>query len=258
MRKAVFLVILMTNFLYASSSSAHYDVGFSLLGTIAKASMTKVQEGDSYVITMEVNTVGAVAGLTKDREDLYISQGSVIGSEFVPDVLVVKRKSNTKEKYTVYRFNHIEKVVYKDKIETKKVRSQSLDILSLRIIYSEKEEFSFSSSKNDYYARNDIVSLLFNSHYYIDSMDRGEQKKFSAVGIKTDKGELLLSMPNKDDLIENNSFDIALNKDFFKNGKGRLVVHLDADGFPSQAIMNDVAFYGDVVGKRIYTKLVSK
>ena len=258
MSKVIFIVMFMTNIMYAASSNAHYDVGFSLLGTIAKASMSKTVEKETYVISMEVYTVGAVAGLTKDRKDLYISQGSIVGSEFVPDVLVVRRKSNDKERYSVYRFDHTDKVVYKDSAETKQVRSQSFDIKHMRIVYTEKEEFSSSSSKNDYYARNDIVSLFFNSHYYLESMSKGEEKRFRAVGVNIEKGELLLSLTTRNNQLQNSSFDIALKKKFFKTGEGTLAVSLDADGFPSQAVMNDVAFYGDVVGKRVYTKLVSK
>ena len=258
MKKAVLIMVFMSNLIYAASSSAQYDVGFSLLGTIAKASMTKDQDEDHYVITMEVYAVGAVAGLTKDRKDLYISQGSVVGSEFVPDVLVVRRKSNDKERYSVYRFDHTDKVVYKDSAETKQVRNQSFDVGEMRFVYTEGEKFSSSSSKNDYYARNDIVSLFFNSHYYLESMSKGEEKKFRAVGVNVEKGELLLSLTTRNNQLQSSSFDIALKKKFFKTGEGTLAVNLDADGFPSQAVMNDVAFYGDVVGKRVYTKLVSK
>lgn len=257
MKKTVLILLFMSNLIYAASSNASYDVGFSLLGTIAKASMIKVEEKNSYVISMEVYAVGAVAELTKDRKDLYISQGSVVGSEFVPDVLVVRKRSNDKERYSVYRFDHINKVVYKDSAETKQVRTQSLDVRHMRIIYTEKEEFSSSSGENDYYARNDIVSLFFNSHYYLESMSKGEEKRFRAVGVNTEKGELLLSLTTENKLLQNSSFDIALKKKFFKTGKGKLEVSLDVDGFPSQAVMNDVAFYGDVVGKRVYTKLVS-
>jgi len=264
MNKVVFLVIFMIDFMYASSTSVQYDVGFSVVGTIAKASMHKVQEDDNYVITMQARTVGFVAELTKEREDTYISQGSVVGSVFVPDVLVVKRETDDKEKYTIYTFDHNKKTIQKETSQIKQVRSQSLDISEMRIIYSEKEEFSVSSSKNDYYAKDDIVSLLFNSHYYISSMDAGERKKFHAVGINTEQGELLISLPtaspveDKTLIPASKAFDIVLKKDFFKNGQGILAVSLDEDGFLSQATMNNVALYGDVVGKRVYTQLVSK
>ncbi len=266
MKKVVFILILMTNLIYASSVTAKYDVDFSVVGTIAKASMTKVQEGDNYVITLHAHAIGIAAEMTKDRTETYISQGSVVGSEYIPDVLVVKRKTNDKEKYTIFKFDHKNKVVQKDSSEVKRVSDTSFDVISMRIISTEKEEFSFSSVKNDIYARNDIVSLFFNSRYYIDSMSVGERKKLRAVGIKTDEGELMISLPTRGAVIDNidktgasknELFGIAINKDYFENGKGELLVRLDPDGFPSRAVMNDVALYGDVVAKRRYTSLAS-
>ncbi|MCJ7766714.1 MAG: hypothetical protein MUP09_12400, partial [Thiovulaceae bacterium] len=91
------------------------------------------------------------------------------------------------------------------------------------------------------------------------SMNAGEIKKVRAVGIKTDEGELLITMPAREmttdntergKLPKNDLFSIAINKDYFKNGKGELNVRLDSDGFPSKVTMNDVALYGDVVGRR--------
>ncbi|MGB5965365.1 MAG: hypothetical protein WBF77_08000 [Sulfurimonadaceae bacterium] len=266
MTKVILILIFISNLMYASSVTAQYDVDFSVVGTIAKASMNKVVEGDDYVITLEAHAIGIAAEMTKDRSETYISQGSVVGSEFIPDVLVVKRKTKDKEKYTIFKFDHKNKVVQKDSSEVERVCDKSIDVISMRIISTEKEEFSFSSVKNDIYARNDIVSLLFNSRYYIGTMSVGERKKLRAVGIKTDEGELMISLPARGAVIDNidktgvsknDLFGIAINKDYFENGKGELVVKLDPDGFPSRAVMNDVALYGDVVGKRVYTELVS-
>lgn len=266
MKKVVLILIFVTNFIYASSTSAQYDVDFSVAGTIAKASLTKVLEGDDYVITLEAHAIGIAAEMTNDRSDTYISQGSVVGPEFIPDVLVIKRKTNDKEKYTIFKFDHKNKLVQKESSEIKQVRSQSIDVRHMSIIQIEKEEFSFSSEIDDIYARNDIVSLFFNSRYYIGPMVVGESKTLHAVGIKTNEGELMINLPSKEAVIDNidktgasknDLFGIAMNKDYFENGKGEMVVRLDPDGFPSKAVMNDVILFGDVVGIRRYSSLTS-
>lgn len=267
LKKISLVLVLLLQYATASETVAQYDIDFSVFGTIAKVSMSKVIEESNYVITVRADTIGPVSALTKDRRDTYISQGSIANSQFIPDVLVVKRKTYDKEKYTVYKFNHIKKIVQKESAEVKHVRSQSMDIRHMRIVYTEKVEFSSSSSQNDYYAKNDIVSLIFNSPTYIDSLKRDKYKLFYAVGIKTDEGVLRLTQAtnkaNKNYLPGSivpkiNAFDITLKKEFFNKGKGTLAIRLDADGFPSQAVMNDVAFYGDIVGNRVYTKVVSK
>ncbi|WP_345975157.1 hypothetical protein [Sulfurimonas sp. HSL3-7] len=256
MKIFLFIMILMTNLIYASTTTVQYDVDLSAVGTIGKASMSKVQQNGNYVITLHAQAIGIAAKMTKERSDTYISQGTFDGDEFVPDVLVVKRETNDKVKYTVYTFDHINKVVQKENTQIKRVSSNSLDIKSLRIVATEKEEFSFSSKTNEYYARNDIVSLFFNSRHYMASMSAGERKTLRAVGIKSDEGEVMVTLPAKE-VSNNDLFGVAIDKDNFENGKGELLVSLDADGFPSIATINDIALYGDVVGKRIYTELAS-
>lgn len=266
MKKIIAILILMNTFIYAASTTAEYDIDFSVAGTVAKASIEKVQEGDDYTITLQARAVGIAANMTQNRREAYISQGKIVGSEYVPDVLVVVRKRDDKEKYIVYRFDHEKQIVHKDTAVLEQVRSQSLDVANMRIVKSEKEVFSSSYVKHDYYAKNDIVSLFFNSRYYISSMDAGERKKLRAVGIKTEEGKLMVSLPVKGIVIDNmervganekNLFGVALKREIFEKGEGELMVKLDADGFPSRAVMNDVALYGDVVGKRRYTSLAS-
>jgi len=46
MKKIISILILMNTLIHAATSSAEYDVDFSVAGTIAKASIEKVQEGD--------------------------------------------------------------------------------------------------------------------------------------------------------------------------------------------------------------------
>ncbi len=267
MKKVIFIFIFMTQLIYASNTVAQYDIDFSVAGTIAKATIQRVEENNNYVITIQAHTIGVAAKLTNNRRESYISQGSVVGSELVTDVLVVIRATDGKEKFTVYKFDHKNKVVQKDTAEIKQVVTKRMDVINMCMIETVKEEFSYDSVKNDYYAENDIVSLFFNSHYYLGSMNAGEVKKLRAVGIKTNEGELLITMPlravSADNLVQeklprNDLFSVAINKDYFTNGKGELNVRLDPDGFPSIVTMNDVALFGDIVGIRRYDEVTSK
>ncbi len=266
MKKIIFILIFISNLIYASDVTARYFVDFSVVGTIAEATMNKVVEGDDYVITLEAKAVGIAADMTKERSDSYISQGTIVGSELVPDVLVVIKKTNNKEKYTVFKFDHSKKIVQKESAVVDRIRKRTVNVRNLKIITTEKEEFASSSVQNDIYARNDIVSLFFNSRYYIESMSAGERKKLRAIGIKTQDGELSVSLPREDAVIDhidkrgaykNDIFGIAMKKELFENGDGELLVKLDPDGFPSRAVMNDVAMFGDIVGSRVYSKLAS-
>ncbi len=266
MKKVIFILIFITKFIYASDTTVQYDIDFSVAGTIAKATIQRVEENNNYVITLKAHTIGIAAKLTNNRRESYISQGTIVGSELVTDVLVVIRATDDKEKYIVYKFDHKNKVVQKDTSEIKQVTTKSMDIKNMCMIETVKEEFSYDSVPNDYYAENDIVSLFFNGRYYLGSMSAGEVKKLRAVGIKTNEGELLITMPASvpaDNLVQKklpnyDLFSVAINKDYFTNGKGELNVRLDPDGFPAKVTMNDVALFGDIVGIRQYDEVVFK
>ena len=267
MKKVIFIFFFMTKLIYASNTVAQYDIDFSVAGTIAKATIQRVEENNNYVITLQAHTIGIAAKLTNNRRETYISQGSVVGSELITDVLVVIRATNGKEKYTVYKFDHKNKVVQKDTSEIKQVVTKHMDVINMCMVETVKEEFSYGSAQNDYYAENDIVSLFFNGRYYLRSMTAGEVKKLRAVGIKTDEGELLITMPDRvmttDNIEEaklprNDLFSVAINKDYFINGKGELNVRLDPDGFPAKVTMNDVVLFGDIVGIRRYDEVAVK
>ncbi|MBU1642015.1 hypothetical protein KKE54_01530 [bacterium] len=266
MKKVIFILIFMTRLIYASDTTVQYDIDFSVAGTIAKATIQRVEENGNYVITLQAHTIGIAAKLTNNRRESYISQGSVVGSELITDVLVVIRATNGKEKFTVYKFDHKNKVVQKDTSEIKQVVTKRMDVINMCMIETVKEEFSYDSVKNDYYAENDIVSLFFNSRYYLGSMNAGEVKKLRAVGIKTNEGELVISTPvrevagNKEqgELPKYELFNVAINKDYFTNGNGKLNVRLDPDGFPAKVTMNDVALFGDIVGIRLYDEVAFK
>ena len=267
LKKVIFIFIFMSKLISASDTTVHYDIDFSVAGTIAKATIQRVEENGNYVITLQAHTIGVASKLTKNRRESYISQGSIVGSELITDVLVVIRATNDKEKYIVYKFDHKNKAVQKDTSETKQVVTKRMDVINMCMVETVKEEFSYDSEQNDYYAENDIVSLFFNSRYYLSSMNAGEMKKLRAVGIKTDEGELLISTPLREVNIGNNGqkklpqhelFNVAINKDYFTSGKGELNVRLDPDGFPAKVTMNDVALFGDIVGIRRYDEVVFK
>jgi len=252
-------VLLMCVPLFALDKTVRYEVSFSIFGTMAKVEMSKYLKGQDYVICVHAYTVGVVSGLTKGREETYISQGIVKDGVFSPDVFVKTRKTDDSEKVTVYRFDHKNKKVLKDHSSSKIVVTRTLDIKNLKTIRTRHEEYELSSQKEHMYAPSDLISFIFNSPKNLSGVKCGEVKKFTAVAVKTDKGEIFLDFPCAEEQIANVSqkmreeetvFDILLKKKFFKDGEGKIVIALADDGFPSVAVMNDVVFFGDVIGSR--------
>ncbi len=255
------LVTTATLLLASSHESAYYDIGFSVVGTIAKASVDRQISDNTYLITLKAEATGIAAKLTKHKKESYISQGSIKNGELIPDVLVIFRKNDIQEKYTIFRFNHEKKTIMVDSAETKEQRETSLDVATLHIITTTKDVFTASTHENDYYASNDIVSLFFNGKHYTTEMKGGDQKMFHAVGIKTDDGELMINLPTSKEYIANAKeptvFSISVSKDIFDDANGQLIVKMDPDNFPQSAIMNNVAMYGDVTSTRVYNTVAT-
>jgi len=264
MKKIILSIFATVSVLMATpSETAYYDIDFSVVGTIAKASVERTQSDTDYIITLNAKAVGIAAELSKDKNEMYISQGSVVDGELIPDVLMIRRADNKQEKFTVFRFDHANKCIKVDSAETKEVSETSLDVATLSIIKTTKEVYSSSTHDNDYYAQNDIVSLFFNGKHYTKHMKDGEQKALYAVGIKTDEGELMINLPSESTVMktaafERDTFGIAVSKDIFEDDNGQLIVKLDADNFPASAVMNNVALYGDVTSTRVYKGLATK
>jgi len=257
--KKIFLLLLVGVPLLAFNKTVTYEVSFSIFGTMAKVEMTKVIDKQNYVICIRAYTVGVVSGLTKGREETYISQGKIVDGAFLPDVFVKTRKTDDSEKVTVYRFDHDVKTVMKEHASSEITVTRKLDIKSLKTIRSTHEEYEVTPQSKELYARNDLISFIFNSPKNLSDVKCGEVAKFTAVAVKTDKSEIFLELPCSEEKIANVTqqmrddetvFDILLKKKFFKGGEGKLVIALADDGFPSVAVMNDVVFFGDVVGSR--------
>lgn len=244
------------------AETAKYDVTFSLVGKIGESSVERTIDGDGYVIAVAAKTLGLAASATDNHYEKYISQGVIKEGALVPDVLTIERGDDSKVQYTVFRFDHPNKVVSKDKCELKTVRENSFDVYTMKIVSTEKEEFSYSRGDNDYYAENDIVTLAFNGRHYLKGMKAGEVKSLHAIGVDTENGEVVLRSPSDNQMLhmqrvmayENNNrfFTIGVDKELFEDENGVLYVNMDPDGFPREAMMENLVMFGDVRGSRVY------
>jgi hypothetical protein len=250
------------------AETAKYDVTFSLVGKIGESSVERTIDGSGYVIAVTAKTLGLAASATDNHYEKYISQGVIKDGLLVPDVLTIERGDDSKVQYTVFRFDHANKSVAKDKCERKTVRENSFDVRAMKIVSTEKEEFSHSTGKNDYYADNDIVSLAFNGKYYLKDMKAGEVKFLHAIGVDTENGEVVLRAPSVKQRKhmqqvmaydqDNRLFTIGVDKELFEDENGVLYVNMDPDGFPREAMMENLAMFGDVRGSRVYEQVAVK
>ncbi len=252
MHKIISIIILSGLTLFAADS-AKYEVSFSIFGKIGEVQMERQFHNNSYLISLAAQTTGTAASLSNNRAERYLSQGEVIDGVMQPDVFVKERKSNDKTRYKIYRFDHENKTVFYQTITEEKVTERSFDVMKMQFSKDEKTVFSHSEALYDYYAKDDIVSLYFNSGNYLAKMQEGESRELHAVGINGDKrknGAVLITKLEAKE--SNKSFSITIDEEIFQEGGGTLYVRQDADVFPHTAEMRNIMIFGNVEGKRIY------
>jgi hypothetical protein len=250
------------------AQTAKYDVTFSLFGKIGESSVERTMDKNGYVIAVTAKTLGLAASATDNHYERYISQGTLKDGVLVPDVLTIERGDDNKVQYTVFRFDHENRIVEKDKCENKRVWENSFDVSAMKIVSTEKREFSYSTGENDYYAENDIVSLAFNGKHFLKDMKAGEIKHLSAIGVDTDNGEVVLRSPSLKQKAhmqqvmacerDNRLFTIGVDRELFEDENGVLFVNMDPDGFPREAMMENLVMFGDVRGSRVYEHVAVK
>ncbi len=241
----IILIFLLVTASFASDISAKYRVTFGFIGEIGVATTKLHVEGKEYKITIHAKTTGIAKFLSGDREEWYVSSGSVIKDGILlPNFYekTVQRYSNVagqmvlKKDIKKYIFLHEEKRLYK---EITKIRGKE------KVIHKEG---------GDYYASNDLLSLFFNFKKMLPSLDVKTPSVFYAVGANKTDGRIDILPLKKDDDLDWKSghlMKVVVNDDIFSSDKGELLINLRDDGICKQAILKDVLFFGDIKGEMI-------
>ena len=219
--KSLILFISTLFFAFAVETNLTYDIKFGgLFGGKGKAYATIIKNDNNYSIKLEAHTKGYLKAFTSNRVEIYESYGKIKNNIFIPDKYIKKRINNYKTKIDTYIFNHNDK-----KIIIKKERFKE-----------NKKESWWDKSK--FYAKNDILTLLFNLKYILNSKDR---YKFYAIGANKTNGELSLELKDKKNKL---ILSVILDKEKLKDSK--LFITINNDFLPSYIKLENVNLFGDV------------
>jgi hypothetical protein len=236
MKKIVLMLVLLTQIAGAQVLSATYEVSYGIfkrLGTAEARFETK--EDQTYSIKIEARTEGLAKVLTNNRIETYESYGSIVNGHLVPQKYIKIRQTDAKKKIKIYTFDHPNKTVWRESIDSDE----------------------WDKVKNDFYAPEDILSLFFNVRNH---MQNQEDRPFYVVGANRKDGRIDVNFPKKDSLSEikkkldtdKGSFlKVILNDRIFSSANGELLINLGNDGLCDKAILEDVLFFGDVIGLRV-------
>lgn len=236
MKAVVLIFILLSQMSAAKILSATYEVSFGVFDTLGVADARfETRDDQTYTIRIEARTTGIAQTLTNNRVEIYESHGIVRDGRLIPQKYSKTRRTDSKKSIKIYTFDHDNKTVWRETIE--------------------KDEWE--RVKHDFYAAEDILTLFFNFKHYMQSR---QNRSLQAIGGNKQDGRIDVVFPQNDDLeaikrkLETTKGDfltVILNDRIFASAKGELLINLGRDGLCDKAILEDVLFFGDIVGKRV-------
>lgn len=236
MKRIVLLLIVLSPLLSAKVLSATYEVSYGIFQKLGIAEARfETKEDQTYSIKIEARTEGLAKILTNNRVETYESYGTIINGQLVPQKYIKIRQTDAKKTIKIYTFDHPNKIVWRENIQSDE----------------------WDKVKNDFYASEDILSLFFNVKNHMKSQqDRpfyvvGANKKDGRIDVNFPKNEALAEMKKKLESGAGDYLKVILNDRIFSSANGELLINLGSDGLCDKAILEDVLFFGDVVGLRV-------
>jgi hypothetical protein len=236
MKKIILVLLLLAQMLNAKVLSATYEVSYGIFQAMGIADARfEIKDDQTYAIQIEARTTGIAKLLSNNRVETYESYGTVKNGRLIPQKFVQIRQTNSKKSITTYTFDHLNKVVFKDK-----VKNENRD-----------------KTKNDFYASEDILTLFFNIGMYAKGHENqvmyaiGGNGKDGRIDVEFPKGNDLKAMQNELKMEDGDFLKVILNDRIFSSANGELLINLGSDGLCDKAVLEDVLLFGDIVGKRV-------
>lgn len=217
----LFTILVYTiSILSAKEMILDYKVDFGSLGS-GWAKVTLNDSNSTYNIYLIAKPEGILASLTSDRIEHYKSSGFIKDSLYLPTTYIKSRENSEKTKQDTYKFNHT---------------SKSINVKHERITKVDREE---SNETLNFFASQDILTLLFNIKHFLQP-NSNQQQKIVAIGANKKDGEI--EIIKKYDKDNNLTLDVSIKE----KELDKLHIKLDKDYIPIEALLEDVTLFGDV------------
>jgi len=240
MKKILILLILsLSLFGFTSLKELRYESGISIYGKVGCVEVTLEENFDkkTYKMKAVASSTGVVKVLTGNRSDIFISEGNIVGSVYIPTKFTKKTLKTDYEKITTYTFDYKNDTVLKEVILSKYETDSRLDFIRMKYIDTKKLIVEKSNSNIELH-KNDFLSLYLNLKY-------GNLEKGNITYIdKKDKDSL--------SLVNDSLFSVEKN---YGEDKYKIALIDDEKSiFFQKAVSINISFYGDAYIKKVSEK----
>jgi hypothetical protein len=238
------LAILLTASILGADTNkrATFDVAYAFFKELGVANAQIDTNGAVYSIKVEAKANGLAKLLSRNRQEVYTSEGYIENGQFVPTKFTQQRSHSDIVDITIYTFDNFLKKITKrkEKFEDNKIISQSSEVL-------------------EFYANNDILTLYFNIAENLKSIKQGEHRIYYAVGANPKDGKVDVIAPigaKLDEVnksckaqIDDRTLIVIINQKIFQSENGELFILFDKSGETKKAVLKNVILFGDITGK---------
>jgi hypothetical protein len=220
--------------------TVNYNVSFGLIEGIGKAQATLATQGENYTLKITAKAEGIVGTLSKNRQDIYESQGVIKEGVFFPSTHTATTITTDKTVQTLYTFDHTNQKVTKTKTRTI------------------NEAITQENETLPYYATNDILTLYFNILGQLSKFTTGAKNIFHAIGANKTDGRVDVMIPEgawEKELQDELGYTkgdrylvVTINQKIFMSENGELHLRISPQGVCTHATLKDVAMFGDIKG----------
>jgi hypothetical protein len=256
--KTLFFLLIFSVIVNAKVIEAKYRVSFGMIGTIGEAKTILMTDGDQYKIVVDAEATGTARFLSNGRKEHYESEGSIVNGLFLPERYLVEKYSGNKHRKKVYHFDHEQKSITQQTSTLNKSDFKQIEHMIELPFYAENKWKVDSPHTLDYYAKNDLLSLYFNTNYLLQG--EGSQWDMKTVGAKSDNKTVTIRRENDQKVRDflktdvSRIIEVIVHQKIFASEDGRLLIAMDDDGVTTKAILKDVLFFGDIRGELVEKK----
>lgn len=252
--KFILFLLLIYSLLPAKNINAQYKISYGIFSNLGLADASFEINKDTYYIKIHAYTTGFAKFISNSKEETFQSYGKLINHKLIPEKFIKTIKSNNLYKIKTYTFDY-KKQIIKEHIFIDKIVQEYDEEFKLH----DKRIIKTQNKNLNYFVKNDILSIFFNLKSLISNFDTSKEHKLLALGgNKKRKGEIIIEIPKgKNKVLLNESLNINskikfiayINQKIFSSKEGKLYISLNKDFICNKAVLSDVLFFGDIVGK---------
>ncbi|WP_455755695.1 hypothetical protein [Sulfurimonas sp.] len=232
----VILSLSLSLFGFTSLKELKYESGISIYGKVGFVDVTLEEDFDNKTYKMEAtaSSTGVVKVLTRNRSDIFTSEGNIVDGVYVPTKFTKKTLKTDYEKVTTYTFDYENDTVKKAVVLSKYEVDSTFDLIKMKYIDTKRLVVEKSSTNIELH-KNDFLSLYLN-------LKHGNLKKGAVTYIdKKDKDSL--------SLVNNSLFEV--HKNYGEDKYNIALIDDKKSIFFQKAVSINVSFYGDAYIEKI-------